>query len=135
MLKKIIPFISLSLLSLSVLATMPAIETTPYHQQQTATITSSATAASQSAKTITDKYIVIFSADTLDSAIDNTVQQIHQSHGGKDKPLYRFSLLKGFSGKIPPGQLKKLQADSQVKTIEANQIIELTALAGSRDCR
>lgn len=75
------------------------------------------------------EYIVLFKANTPDETIENFSRNIHLQHNFNDKPLQRFSRIKGFAGKIPAGQLAKLTSDPSVKSIESNQTIALTTFS------
>lgn len=91
-----------------------------------------AAAASAAKKPIKDHYIVVFQDDTLDTKVDGFKADIDKQNGNGKKPLKRFKIFKGFAGHIPPGQLKKLQDDPQVKAIEQDQTLTLakTSLVG-----
>lgn len=66
------------------------------------------------------EYIVAFNNSVQESIIDDYKNNIEKSNGNGVKKLHKFSLIKGFSGKIPPGHLRKLNDDPQVQIIEAN---------------
>jgi subtilisin family serine protease len=78
------------------------------------------------ANKIDGEYIVVFKGNVDDATINTHRQNIDNENAKNNgRPLHRFMRIKGFAGNIPPGQLKKLQKDPNVKTIEANQTVEL----------
>ncbi|MFT4927093.1 MAG: subtilisin family serine protease [Phenylobacterium sp.] len=83
---------------------------------------------SSAKKNIADEYIVVFKDSTSADDIDQAKRNVEKEHGPNERSLHRFSIIKGFAGKIPPGQLKKLTADPMVKTIEPNQILSLASV-------
>ena len=119
MLKPIFSLTCLSMISLSLFNAAPAVLAAQLDEMQQQMITTT------SVKQITDEYIVIFTADALDTTIDSTLQRINLAHQAGVKPLHRFSLLKGFAGKIPTPRLEKLTRDADVHYIEANQTMTL----------
>ena len=130
------PLIGLSLISFSLLnfslpglaqsdtalLKAPATSITPVHQIQ----------GLQSANKIDGEYIVVFHHNIKEATIDgisHSINRQNQTLSRHSRSLYRFTRMKGFAGKIAPGQLKKLLNDPNVKTIEANQTITLAPAA------
>lgn len=78
------------------------------------------------ANRIDGEYIVVFKGN-VDNATINTARKNIDNVNAKNngRSLHRFTRIKGFAGNISPGQLKKLQKDPNVKSIEVNQTVEL----------
>jgi Ca2+-binding RTX toxin-like protein len=81
--------------------------------------------AANGRKKIKDEYVVIFKSTTSDDTIDGIRGNIDNANGNKFKKLRQYKKLKGFAGRIPPGQLKKLQENPAVKLIEEDQLVDL----------
>jgi hypothetical protein len=105
--QKIRPLIGLSLISFSLLGFSPlslAQNTTP-----TATKAPIEIKGLHTTNTIDGEYIVVFNPDVNDATIDKIRRNINQQNSASNtRSLHRFSRIKGFAGKIAPGQLKKL---------------------------
>ena len=83
------------------------------------------TKAADARAKIKEEYIVLFNKQTDDDDIDKIRKKIDKANGNGHKKLVKYKKTKGFAGRIPPGQLKKLQENGAVTIIEENQIIEL----------
>ncbi len=78
------------------------------------------------ANKIDGEYIVVFKRNVDDKIINIARQNIDNENAKNNgRSLHRFMRIKGFAGKISPGQLKKLQKNPNVKSIEVNQTVEL----------
>ena len=119
MLKNFISFACFSLVSLGVQAAIAP-------NQSALSVSTGSKITHQAANKIKNHYIVVFDDEANEQTVTNIRDDIERENGNSTKPLRQFSMFKGFSGKIPPGQLKKLQKHSEVKLIEVDRHIEQT---------
>lgn len=76
---------------------------------------------------VPDHYIVLFADDVDANDIDNEILRLKGKHNLEVTQQYKYAL-RGFSSFIPPGQLAKLAADSRVKRIEEDFIVEVAPI-------
>ncbi|HEY0605228.1 MAG TPA: S8 family peptidase [Herpetosiphonaceae bacterium] len=79
-------------------------------------------AAAPSTNKVPDQYIVVLKDNVTD--VDGVAGKLASAHGLGVLHTYKAAL-KGFAAKVPPGQLKKLEADPNVASIEQDEIVSL----------
>lgn len=73
---------------------------------------------------VQDHYIVIFKDDVDIDYVENEIVRLKGQHDFEVTNIYNGALA-GFSGFIPPGQLKKLAADNRISRIEEDFVVQL----------
>jgi hypothetical protein len=66
---------------------------------------------------MSEKYIVVFTADTEQDIIDKTAKDV-ESAGGTVGHRYGFGGFKGFAASIPDKMLETLKAHEKIESIE-----------------
>lgn len=80
--------------------------------------TSKILAAPNNATKVADHYVIVFDdAKVARNAVSGEVQRLEKAHGLTVGYVYEAAV-RGFSAKVPPGILKKLQEDDAIKRIE-----------------
>lgn len=79
-------------------------------------------AAAPSTEKVPDQYIVVLKDNVTD--VDGITGKLASAHGLGVLHTYKAAI-KGFAAKVPPGQLKKLEADPNVASIEQDEIVSL----------
>jgi hypothetical protein len=87
-------------------------------------IQSKIVAAPKGMPKVPDHYIVLFNDDVDIDYVENEVQRLKGNHDFDVTSVYDGAIA-GFSGFIPPGQLKKLAADDKIARIEEDFKMEL----------
>ncbi|HEY0737490.1 MAG TPA: protease inhibitor I9 family protein, partial [Herpetosiphonaceae bacterium] len=78
--------------------------------------------AAPSTEKVPDQYIVVLK-DTV-ANVDDIAGKASTDYGLSVQHTYKAAL-KGFAAKVPPGQLKKLEADPNVAAIVQDEIVSL----------
>jgi hypothetical protein len=81
-------------------------------------------AAPKGMEKIPDHYIVLFNDDVDIDYVNNEIERLKNQHDFTVTNVYDGAIA-GFSGFIPPGQLKKLAADGRIERIEEDFTIQL----------
>jgi subtilisin family serine protease len=78
--------------------------------------------ASPSTEKVPDQYIIVLKDNVIN--VDDVTGKLAAANGLGVLHTYKAAL-KGFAAKVPPGQLKKLQADPNVESIVQDEVVSL----------
>ena len=85
-------------------------------------------AAPKGMSKIPDHYIVLFNDDVDIDYVNNEIQRLKANYDFEVTNVYDGAVA-GFSGFIPPGQLKKLAGDSNIERIEEDFAVQLEVVS------
>ncbi len=111
-------------LALTIILNSCSIEPSMPEDDAASKIQSKIVAAPKGMPKVPDHYIVIFNDDVDIDYVENEVQRLKGNHDFDVTSVYDGAIA-GFSGFIPPGQLKKLAADDKIARIEEDFTMEL----------